>query len=49
MKYLLIIFFVLVTLAGLLLHDAATIALDHIDWLVMFNDRHNARIEEDNL
>ena len=44
MKYLTAIFLVLITLAGLLLKDASTIALDHIDLLVMFNDRHTSRI-----
>ena len=36
-----IIFLILIVLAGLLLHDATTIALDHIDWLVMFTERHD--------
>jgi len=46
MKYLTAIFLVLITLTGLLLKDASTIALDHIDLLVMFNDRHTSRIVE---
>ena len=36
-----ILLFILIILAGFLLHDAATIALDHVDWLVMFTERHD--------
>ena len=36
-----IIFLILIILAGFLLHDAATVSLNHIDWLVMFTERHD--------
>jgi len=36
-----ILLFILITLFGFLLHDAATIALDHMDWLVMFSERRD--------
>lgn len=36
-----ILLFILIILFGFLLHDAATIALEHVDWLVMFNERHD--------
>jgi len=36
-----ILLFIFIILFGFLLHDAATIALDHVDWLVMFSERHD--------
>ena len=36
-----ILLFILIILFGFLLHDAATIALEHVDWLVMFDERHD--------
>lgn len=44
-RHMSIIILILIVLAGFLLHDAATIALDHVDWLMMFNERHDT--EED--
>ena len=36
-----IIILILVILIGFLVHDAATIALEHVDWLTMFTERHD--------
>lgn len=36
-----IIILILIVLIGFLVHDATTIALDHIDWLTMFTERHD--------
>ena len=36
-----ILLLILFILFALILHHAAIVSLDHIDWLVMFTERHN--------
>ena len=44
-SHMIIIILVLIVFIGFLVHDATTIALDHVDWLMMFMERHDT--EED--